>query len=357
MEGERGSRPTNYSETAQVEARLRHTDANQNVTRDNGFQNVNKNNGSLKCFYTNADVLRNKMHELESRLTVENNCDKFDIIGIVEVNYKNKKITPEICEFNIFGYDMFHNINHENNNSRGIILYIAKHLNATPVTFKTDFNESVWVTVKLHKNDTLLIGCLYRSPNSNNDNNTKLSHLINEANNLKFTKLLIMEDFNYPHINWELECDESPAGNSLDFIENVKDNFLFQHITQPTRARQRQNPHILDLILTNEENLVQDIEYKSPLGKSDHSVIEFQINCTEEKVREHNPKVMYEKGNYVEMKTELNKIDWDSILSTDNTGIEEQWLKFKSIYHDLISKYIPIKAMCNEKAPNRKENK
>ena len=146
MEGERGTKPTNYSETAQVEARLRHTNANQNVNKNQNVTKnhyVNKNNGFLECFYTNADVLKNKMHELESRLTVESNSDIFDIIGIVEVNYKNKKITPEICEFNIPGYDMFHNRNQENNISRGIILYIAKHLNATPVTLKTDFNESV----------------------------------------------------------------------------------------------------------------------------------------------------------------------------------------------------------------------
>ena len=66
---------------------------------------------------------------------------------------------------------------------------------------------------------------------------------------------------------------------------------------------------------------------------------------------------MYEKGNYLEMKTELDMLDWDSILSRDNTEIEEQWLKFKCIYHNLVSKYIPTKTMCNEKAPNRKENK
>ena len=209
----------------------------------------------------------------------------------------------------------------------------------------------------MHKNDTLLIGCLYRRPNSNNDNNIKLLHLINEATNLKFTKMLIMGDFNYPYINWKLENHESSAGTSLEFIENLKDNFLFLYITQPTRARQGQNPHILDLILTNEESLVQDIEYKSPLGKSDHSVIEFQINCIEEKTREHIPKLMYEKGNYLEMKTELDVLDWDSILSRGNSEIEEQWLKFKCIYHNLVSKYILTKTMCNEKAPNREENK
>ena len=39
----------------------------------------------------------------------------------------------------------------------------------------------------------------------------------------------------------------------------------------PTRARAQNEPHILDLVLTDNE-IIDDIEYLSPLGKSDHAV-------------------------------------------------------------------------------------
>ena len=35
-------------------------------------------------------------------------------------------------------------------------------------------------------------------------------------------------------------------------------------------------PHILDLVLTNDE-IIDDIEYLSPLGKSDHAVLFFNF--------------------------------------------------------------------------------
>ena len=46
-----------------------------------------------------------------------------------------------------------------------------------------------------------------------------------------------------------------------------KDGFLFQHVREPTRFREEQMPSILDLILTNEENSVEKIDYLPSLGK------------------------------------------------------------------------------------------
>ena len=46
-----------------------------------------------------------------------------------------------------------------------------------------------------------------------------------------------------------------------------------------TRIRHGQEPLILDLVITNEEGMIKDIEYLSPLGKSDHIVICFNFIC------------------------------------------------------------------------------
>ena len=53
----------------------------------------------------------------------------------------------------------------------------------------------------------------------------------------------------------------------------IRDNFLFQHITMPTRGRLGNKSNILDLIFTNEEGMIEDVTYESPLGKSDHDVL------------------------------------------------------------------------------------
>ena len=53
----------------------------------------------------------------------------------------------------------------------------------------------------------------------------------------------------------------------------------FQHITEPTRQRGSDKPSTLDLILTNEANMISDIKIDSPIGASDHSFISFNLNC------------------------------------------------------------------------------
>ena len=51
------------------------------------------------------------------------------------------------------------------------------------------------------------------------------------------------------------------------------DAFLLQHVKEPTRLRHGQQPSLVDLLLTNRDDMVTDIQVLSGLGKSDHSVI------------------------------------------------------------------------------------
>ena len=54
-------------------------------------------------------------------------------------------------------------------------IYTARYLGASQCDFSNEFNENCWVEVKLRERDKLLIGCIYRSPNSDEANNVKLN--------------------------------------------------------------------------------------------------------------------------------------------------------------------------------------
>ena len=85
---------------------------------------------------------------------------------------------------------------------------------------------------------------------------------------------------NFERINWDTWS--TPSNEScidFKFIECIRDSFLFQHITKPTRTRIDHGPHILDLVLTSEEGTISSIKHLSPLGKSDHSLLQFTFNC------------------------------------------------------------------------------
>ncbi|CAG2193300.1 Peflin,Programmed cell death protein 6,Sorcin [Mytilus edulis] len=136
--------------------------------------------------------------------------------------------------------------------------------------------------IKLNQNDKLLIGLIYRSPSNNTkEYNDKLTELISEATQKGFSHILIMGDFNYPAIDWEIWNTKGENENSIEnrFLDSIQENFLFQHTIKPTRWRGTDTPHTLDLILTNEEEMISNLEYMSPLGKSDHCVLSFDYNC------------------------------------------------------------------------------
>ena len=159
----------------------------------------------------------------------------------------------------------------------------------------------------------------------------------------KFTHLLIMGDFNFPEMVWS---NRTAPGNNMDdenhsFLEILKSHFLFQHVTKPTRARCNQTPHLLNLIITNEEEMVTDLEYCSPLGASDHSLLKFKYNCYTPRQRKSQTKYNYNRGDYDTMRQNL-RIDWDEKLKTLNS-VEGKWKFFKAVMTTEIEKNIPQK--------------
>ena len=107
--------------------------------------------------------------------------------------------------------------------------------------------DSLWGTIELTSNETLLVGIVYRSPSSNICNNDKLNQAVQRTHQCcKLTQLLLMGDFNYPGINWSLL---SAAGNNSTlaaaFLDSCEDAYLVQHIRDFTRSRGNQRPSLL----------------------------------------------------------------------------------------------------------------
>jgi len=56
-----------------------------------------------------------------------------------------------------------------------------------------------------------------------------------------------------------------------------KKKFSIQHVQSATRARGMDTPHLLDLVITDTQEIIQDIDILSPLGKSDHAVLKINL--------------------------------------------------------------------------------
>jgi hypothetical protein len=232
--------------------------------------------------------------------------------------------------------------------------------------------RSAWFCLRqaLNNNDKLILGLIYKSPSDNSREYTdNLWDLINEASNAGYSHILLMGDFNLPDIDWDTwSCKGDVHRTEHKLLETSQNNFLFQHISKPTTWRGSDTPHILDLIITNEENMISDIEYQSPLGKNDHCMMKFDYNCyTMAKNKGRVTKLynraknkgrvtklynrvknkgrvtkLYNRAKFKEFSEELEKIDWENELS-DKNDININWNSFLSTMRRLEDKYIPTK--------------
>ena len=67
------------------------------------------------------------------------------------------------------------------NHGRGILVYVKECLGATDYKLVDPYQEYVWCKLSLVRSDELLIGCIYRSPHSNADNNHNLQNILRKV--------------------------------------------------------------------------------------------------------------------------------------------------------------------------------
>ena len=289
----------------------------------------------LKVFYTNADSLFNKFDELKARLS----CEQYDVICITEVKPKNSRYLINISEIQLEGYNIFNNVNPT---GRGVIIYVNNLLKATIIDdIDLVCNDTVFVSLTINATEELILGCVYRSPNSNQDHNDKLNQVIVSVSR-KNKKVLLVGDFNLPYINWNTWTTNS-ASNSKEsvFIETVRDSFLQQCVSKSTRYRSNEKSNVLDLILVDNEEYIESLEHQSPLGKSDHEALTFDYLCSIQKIQYYKTKYYYRKADFTSMNEEFSNIDWNSLLESDN--MNTVWKSFTDKVNVIVEKYVPIK--------------
>ena len=246
------------------------------------------------------------------------------VIAICETKAKNLSSDPLEAEYQLEGYELFIN-NLSRGKGRGVAIYVHKSINAKTFEMENKIEDSLWLEVKMNNNDNLVIGCIYRSPSSGRNENKLFLDMMAGIKDIHCTHLMILGDFNMRNIAWPEWESPSPNPDDLEnkFIEIMRDNFLFQHINQPTRGRGSDTPTTIDLLFTNEEGMASEVEILSPLGKSDHACISFRFNCYLDTRNTTYSKFMYDKGDYEAIREEMN-INWEVELEKRKT-INEKW--------------------------------
>ena len=277
-----------------------------------------------------------------------------EIIILTEIKPKNGKI-PDCKLLEIDGYTL-HMSNIEAPDTRGVCIYVDNKFKSVEVKGKHNYNDAVWVSIygdnQQHK---VLVGGVYRSgtPSTAIKYDENLNEMMTTMSNLPhYMQTYCFGDFNYNTIKWSPQPippnDKAADSPEFKFTECIRDTYMYQHITEPTRYREGNRPTLDDLVFSSEQNSITRITHQSCLGKSDHEAITCEILTEPMTASNTKTSYAYDRGNYNQMRNILN-IDWESRL--EGLSTQEAMDSFENLYNQAVDQCVPKKQYFRSKKP------
>jgi hypothetical protein len=286
----------------------------------------------LKCFLANAQsfVDIEKRSELE---TYAANMD-LDIIAITETwTSKEGNRSMMDSELNMSGYVLYRRDRCEvktNKGGGGVLIYVKEGLTTMEnVELNTLICEAMWIKIYLESGSFLNFGVCYRC---NSTTLEETEQMFSAIRNSTKNQAVIVGDFNYPGINWTTLDSKS---NEEVFTDLVYDCFLTQHVNLPTRG-----DNILDLVLTTEPNMVENLQVIEHLSTADHNIIVWDLITSTKMAEQNKENYCFHRAKYEEIKKILASKPWDVLF--ENKTTDEMWMIFKEILNDTTQEYVPI---------------
>ncbi|GAB0181361.1 mitochondrial enolase superfamily member 1 [Grus japonensis] len=123
--------------------------------------------------------------------------------------------------------------------------------------------------------------------------------------------------------------------SSIKFLECVEDCFIIQMLDVPTR-----NEALLDLLLTNQENLLCNISVSDNLGCGDHDIVEFGMLLSTLTVSTKTKALDFRRANFSSLRAQLGGILWEN--SMEHKGASEHWEFFKNTLLEAQNQFMPF---------------
>ena len=155
---------------------------------------------------------------------------------------------------------------------------------------------------------------------------------------MKYKKfpIIICGDFNYPGINWS---DNNFPSNLDRFRRLIEFYSLTQHVSEPTRENAT-----LDLILTNQSNLIKSVVHLEPFLNSDHDMLEAEIILPIRIEQTRDPSVRsfrdYRSVDWLDFTAALSTLNWQKFSSSDN--VNECWSELKANLVGSLNIFAPL---------------
>lgn len=301
----------------------------------------NKGRERMKIAYTNIDGIISSKLELEDYLRKENPV----MACIVETKLGGEVQVPAMDggRYKVWRRDR------EGKRGGGVMVLLREDIKAEKVEVGKGRAELLKVRISTGERRTRSVAVAYVPPKSNawkdeeykdmlKDTKEELERLMRENRDL-----ILMGDFNCKEVEWEsLETTGSPESWGAVLLELAMDNLMTQWVTEKTRYRGEDEPSRLDLVFTKEVDVIGDILYRSPLGRSDHVLIEMVIidgDVCKGRDGHRRNRLNYGRTNFSKLRKFFEKVDWSDLLGAGN--VQDQYDIFGKIYKEGVTKYVP----------------
>src|SRR5664279_1056196 len=217
----------------------------------------------LRCTLLNARSIVNKLSELYHMLY----ADQPDIVLITET-----WLQPDIMSGLLDPESHYHLIRKDRDTrGGGVCAFISRSFNIVPVELVERYNcLEILCFDMLCCRSSLRFFVVYRPPYSDADSVKNLELLLEclDVYGQTANANIITGDLNCPGVDWKcLNCSNDNISRLfLDFC--IKHGF-YQCVNFATRDN-----NILDIILVDDDQLINSVSAKPPLGSSDHSIVE-----------------------------------------------------------------------------------
>ena len=194
--------------------------------------------------------------------------------------------------------------------------------------------EALWVKIYLPQG-SLIVGVFYSAPHMPaTEADLFISYLDNVMHSLSATNyqgLVMIGDFNAKSKNWYAHQENNPLGSRL--FNFVSQNGMAQLIKKPTRITAN-SKSLIDLIITNTQNVISDSFVKPPLVRCDHQLIGATFDFGLPSGSYTKSFYDLERTNIGLLQATLASTDWNSLLQQDSPANNvQQWV---DVFHDII---------------------
>ena len=271
--------------------------------------------------------------------------NNIDVAFLSETNPKNNSNTDENnknknLNLIIEGYKC-----EENPSGRGVCIFYREDFDVFRLdNIESIYNPSIFCKVVITKDVYFNVGLIYRSPNCTYEECQLLNKQITAASKQLHKpddNLIILGDFNYPEIKWEtLTSPANVTHKATEFLNTVESNQLTQLIDNPTHYRTTQNPTLIDLVLVKDSEIVNEVSYDAPFGKSHHQILALSLNIKTTSIQQTSERLMWNKGNFDDMRVSVNNVNWDELLN-EETDINCWINEITNVILDAQEQYVP----------------